>query len=75
MSRQMTNGARNAYSLTTFMWKADLRTLNFTQIQAKIFEIFDYTLQDGPFELQAASFGATSTWMDSISIRNVKQCI
>ena len=68
-SHQMMNGAHNhnAYSLATFMGTADLQTLDSNQIQA---EILDYTLQDGPIELQATSFGATSAQTDLISIRN-----
>ena len=53
----MTNGADNAYTLTTYHGVGDLRTLSPQEIKA---DILDYTLQDGPVELQAASFGATS---------------
>ena len=66
-SHQMTNGARNTYSITTFMETTNHRTLDSNQIQAKILK---YTLQDGPIKLQAASFGATSARTDSISIQN-----
>jgi hypothetical protein len=65
-TRQLTNGAGSAYNLTTFHRTADLRTLTSQEIQA---EILDFTLQDGPVELQAASFGATSARTDSFAIR------
>jgi len=65
-TRQLTNGAGTAYNLTTFHGTADLCTLTSQEIQAKI---LDFTLQDGPVELQAASFGATSARMDSFAIR------
>ena len=61
-----TNGAGRAYNLTTFPGTADLRTLTSQEIQAKI---LDFTLQDGPVKLQAASFGATSARTDSFAIR------
>jgi hypothetical protein len=62
----MTTGAGNAYYLTTFHGIADLRILTSQEIQVKI---LDYTLQDGPVELQATSFGATSAGTDSFAIR------
>jgi hypothetical protein len=65
-TRQLTNGAGSTYNLTTFHGTADLRTLTSQEIQA---EILDFTLQDGPVELQAASFGATSARTDSFAIR------
>jgi hypothetical protein len=51
----MTNGASNAYTLTTFHGAGDIRTLSPQEIKA---DILDHTLQDGPVELQAASFVA-----------------
>jgi len=63
---QMANGAGNAYNLTTFHGTADLRTLSSREIQA---QILDLTLQDGPVELQAASFGATGARTDSFAIK------
>jgi hypothetical protein len=63
---QLTTGAGTAYNLTTFHGTADLRTLTSQEIQA---EILDLSLQDGPVELQAASFGATSARTDSFAIR------
>jgi hypothetical protein len=56
---QITNRNGNAYNLTTLFGTAYLRTLTQQHIQAKI--LLDHTLQDGPVELQLASFGATST--------------
>jgi len=56
-TRQMTNGAGTIYNLTTFHCASELCTLDAQGVQCKI---TDFTLQDGPVELQAASFGATS---------------
>ena len=61
----MTNGAGAAYNLTTFHGTADLRTLTEEQVRA---EILDFTLQDGPVELQPASFGVTSARTDSLAL-------
>jgi len=63
---QLFNGAGSTYNLMTFHGTADLRTLTSQKIQA---EILDYSLQDGPVELQATSFGATSARTDSFAIR------
>ena len=72
-TRQMTNGAGNAYNLTMFHGTADLRILTSKEIQV---EILNCTLQDGPVELQAASFGATSARTDSFAIRtNIREKI
>jgi hypothetical protein len=65
-THQLTNGAGTAYNLTTFHGTADLCTLTSQEIQA---EILDFTFQDEPAELQAASFGATSARTDSFAIR------
>ncbi len=65
-SKPMTNGAGAAYNLTIFHGTADLRTLTEEQVRA---EILDFTLQDGPVELQPASFGDTSTQTDSLALR------
>jgi hypothetical protein len=64
-SRPMINGAGSAYNLTTFHGTADLRTLTKEQVRA---EILNFTLQDGPVELQPASFGVTSTHTDSLAL-------
>ncbi len=61
-SKSMTNGSGTVYNLITFHGTADLRTLSKGEVQA---EILDFTLQDGPVELQPASFGVTSTRTDS----------
>ena len=63
---QLTNGAGTAYNLTTFHGTADLRTLSSPEVQA---QILNYTLQDGPVELQAASFGATGARTESFAIK------
>ena len=65
-TRQMTNGDGNTYNLTTFHGTLELCTLDAQGVQR---EITDFTLQDGPVELQAASFGATSAQTDSSAIR------
>jgi hypothetical protein len=65
---QMMNGNGNAYNLTTFLGTAYLHTLTQQHIQAKI--LLDHTLQDGPVELQPASFGATSARTDSLAIQD-----
>ena len=44
----------------------DLRTLSSQEVQA---QILDFTLQDGPVELQAASFGATGARTESFAIK------
>jgi len=69
-TRQMTNGVGNTYNLTTFHGMLELRTLDAQGVQH---EITDVTLKDGPFELQAASFGATSARTDSSAIRTETQ--
>lgn len=66
-TRQMMNGTGNAYTLTTFHGMANLCTLDSQAVQHKI---TNFTLQDGPVELQGASFGATSARTDSSAIRN-----
>jgi hypothetical protein len=65
-TRQMMNGVGTAYNLTTFHGTSELRTLDAQGVQL---EITDFTLQDCPVELQAASFGATSAQTDSSAIR------
>ena len=62
----MTNGAGAAYNLTTFHVTADLLTLTEEQVRA---EILEFTLQDGPVELQPANFGITSARTDSLAFR------
>jgi len=65
-TRQMTNGAGTEYNLTTFHGSSVLHTLDSHGVQR---EITNFTLQDGPTELQAASFGATSARTESSAIR------
>ena len=65
-SKPMTSGAGAAYNFTTFHGTADLCTLTEEQVRA---EILDFTLQDGPVELQPTSFGVTSARTDSLALR------
>ncbi len=65
-TRAMTNENCTGYNLTTFHGAVDLRTLSLQEVQAVI---LDHTLQDGPVELQPASFGVTSAQMDPAAIR------
>jgi hypothetical protein len=66
----MTNGVGNTYNLATFHGILELRTLDAQGVQH---EITDFTLKDGPFELQAATFGATSAQTDSSAIQTETQ--
>jgi len=65
-TQQMTNGVGHVYNLTTFHCASDLCTLDAQGVQR---EITNFTLQDGPVELQAASFEVTSARTDSSAIR------
>ncbi len=56
MTRAMVNGNNVAYNSMTFHGAADLCTLSPAKVKA---QILDATLQDGPVELQPASFGLT----------------
>jgi hypothetical protein len=56
-TRAMVNGNNVAYNFMTFHGTADLRTLSPANVKA---QILDATLQDGPVELQPASFGLTN---------------
>jgi hypothetical protein len=60
-TRAMTNGNNVAYNLMTFHGAADLCTLSPADVKT---QILDATLQDGPEELQPASFGLTNTRTD-----------
>jgi hypothetical protein len=53
----MTNCNNVAYNLMTFHGAADLCTLSPANVKA---QILNATLQDGPVELQPASFGLTN---------------
>jgi len=55
---QMTNGAGNAYNLTTYIGPADLTTLSSEDVKR---DILDETHQDGPFDLLEPSFLTPST--------------
>jgi hypothetical protein len=57
-ARTMVNGNNVAYNLMTFHSAVDLRTLSPAEVKA---QILDATLQDGPVELQPASFGLSHT--------------
>ena len=65
----MSNNRGGAYNLAIFLGTTDLRTLSPQQIQANI---LNHTLQDGPIELQPASYGATCTRMDSLAIHKIQ---
>ena len=54
----MTNGAGNAYNLTTYLGPADLTTLSSEDVKR---DILDETHQDGPFDLLEPSFHTPST--------------
>ncbi len=53
----MVDGSNVAYNLMTFHGATDLQTLSPANVKA---QILDATLQDGPLELQPASFGLTN---------------
>ena len=55
---QMTNGAGNAYNLTTYTGPADLTTLSSEVVKR---DILAETHQDGPFDLLEPSFHTPST--------------
>jgi hypothetical protein len=62
----MTNGTGGGYSLMTFHGAADLHTLSPEDIKT---QILGATLQDGPVELQPASFGLTNARTDGKSLQ------
>ena len=66
-SRAMVNGAGAGYNLVTFHGADDLRTLAQAAVQASI---LDLTLQDGPYDLQPASFNLTTARTDGTSLRS-----
>ncbi len=61
----MTNENCTTYNLTMSHGAADLRTLSLQEVQAAI---LDHTLQNGPVELQPASFSVTSARTDPTAI-------
>ncbi len=65
-TRAMTNGKNVAYNLMTFHGAVDLCTLSPADVKA---QILDATLQDGPVELQPASFGLTNARTNGTALR------
>jgi hypothetical protein len=65
-SRQLLNGTGTTYNLLTFHWPSDLCTLSPAQVQA---QLLDVTFQDGPIDLQPASFNLSSARTDSNKMR------
>ncbi len=66
-SRAMVNGAGAGYNLVMYHGADDLRTLQSAGVQATILNL---TLQDGPYDLQPASFNLTTTRTDSALLRS-----
>ncbi len=67
MSRAMVNGVGGAYNLVTYHGTDDLCTLTMQQVQTTI---LDQTLQDGPYDLQPASFNLTMARTDGTALRS-----
>jgi hypothetical protein len=67
MSRAMVNGASGGYNLVTYHGANNLRTLQRKEVQATI---LDQTLQDGPYDLQPASFNLTMARTDGTLLRS-----
>jgi hypothetical protein len=65
--RQLFNRQQTTYNLLTFHGLGDLRTLSPAEIQA---QILDVTFQDGPVDLQPASFNLSSARTDSTESRS-----
>ncbi len=66
-SQAMVNGAGAGYNLVMFHGANNLRTLQSVEVQATI---LDQTLQDGPYDLQPASFNLTTARTDGASLRS-----
>jgi hypothetical protein len=66
-SRAMVNGAGAGYNLVTYHGADDLRTLQSAEVQATILNL---TLQDGPYDLQPASFNLTTARTDGALLRS-----
>jgi hypothetical protein len=64
-SRDLVNGGNAAYTLTSWLGPADLRTMSTVAVQRDILGI---THQDGPYNLLALSFNLTSCRTDSTAI-------
>jgi len=63
----MTNGVGAGYNLVTYHGLDDLRTLTMRQVQDNILA---QTLQDGPYDLQPASFNLTTARTDGTALRS-----
>jgi hypothetical protein len=66
-SRVMLNGVGGGYNLVTYHGPDDLHTLTMQQVQANILA---QTLQDGPYDLQPASFNLTTARTDGTALRS-----
>jgi hypothetical protein len=66
-SQAMVNGAGAGYNLVTFDGADDLCTLQSPEVQATI---LNQTLQDGPYDLQPASFNLTTARTDGALLRS-----
>jgi hypothetical protein len=66
-SRAMVNGTGAGYNLVMFHGADDLCTLQSAEVQATI---LDQTLQDGPYDLQPASFNLTIARTDGASLQS-----
>ena len=61
----MTNGAGNAYNLTTFHGAQDLSTLSLEQVRTEILQV---CMQDGPILLTPADFNLTVANIDRTEV-------
>ena len=66
-SRAMTNGVGVGYNLVTYHGPGDLPTLTMRQVQDNILA---QTLQDGPYDLQPASFNLTTARTDGTALQS-----
>jgi hypothetical protein len=66
-SRAMVNGAGAGYNLVMYHGADDLCTLQSAEVQATILNL---TLQDGPYDLQPASFNLTTARTDGALLRS-----
>ena len=62
----MTAGNNQAYSLTTWHGPANLKLMSCDTVKTKIIE---FTLQDGPVDLQSAGFGLTAARTNGVTLR------
>jgi hypothetical protein len=63
----MTNGNGGAYNLVTYHGPGNLRTRTMQQVHN---DILAQTLQDGPYDLQPASFNLTTARTDGTALRS-----